>query len=265
MVSGKTWKVRFMLKMEMEKNGQTVHAEDLASKFAIQFFGSELLRYFGIYRKARRAEPTEYVHLELKRMNEDFNYLMDSGDWYHFEFESDRISKKDLRRFRAYDAVTSQAHEVPVITYVVCSAKVKNPMSCLREGINSYRIRIIRLKDQNVEQLFWRLQGKTDAGMRKKDLVPVVLAPLMDGKMSQMERAKQGFALLKKNYPHIDREDMERMQAVLYVISCKFLTQEESLKASFKLLSGMRAEARKGCKNAFKRIYRNGFSDTAFY
>ncbi len=213
-----------------KKNGPQIHAEDLASKFAIQFFSSELLHYFGIHMKAERAAPTEYVHLELKQMSEDFNFLMENGDWYHFEFESDGVTQKDLRRFRSYDAITSQIHEVPVITYVICSAKVKKPLSCLREGINPYRVRIIRLKDRSAEQLFERLKSIPEAQMHKKDLLPVVLVPLMDSKISQSERAMQGFAFLKKSWQHISKEDIRRMQAVLYVLSCKFLTEEEKMR-----------------------------------
>ncbi len=88
---------------------------------------------------------------------------------------------------------------------------------------------MIRLKDWNVERLFGQLQDRPEGRMKKGDLAPVVLAPLMDGEMPQAERARRGFGILKKDYPHIAREDMERMQAVLYVLSCKFLTQEEKM------------------------------------
>lgn len=102
-------------------------------------------------------------------------------------------------------------------------------MSCLREGINPYRVRVIRLKEQNVEAFLEHLRSKPDHRLKKEDLVPIVLMPLMDGKMPQKERARRGFEILKRSYPHVSKEDLERMQAVLYVLSCKFLTEEEKM------------------------------------
>ena len=74
--------------------------EDLAEKYASQYFGRELLDYFGIAKKIRRAAPTEFVRLEVKQMYEDFNFEMEDGEWLHLEFESDRITREDMRRFR---------------------------------------------------------------------------------------------------------------------------------------------------------------------
>ena len=69
-------------------------------KTAAQFFGEELLQYVGVSEKIKRVAPTEIIHLEARKMYQDFLYEMDSGLWYHFEFESDSITKDDLRRFR---------------------------------------------------------------------------------------------------------------------------------------------------------------------
>ena len=102
------------------------HLEDMAMKTAAQYFGEEMLGFFGIPGKVKRAAPTESVHLEARQMYEDFNFEMENGEWYHFEFESDRIQISDLKRFREYEAATSRIYNVPVTTYVICSASVKN-------------------------------------------------------------------------------------------------------------------------------------------
>lgn len=212
---------------EPVRKEKEAHAEDLASKFAIQFFGKELLEYLGIRLKVKKVEPTEFVHLEVRHGYEDFNYLMENGVLYHFEFESDGISMKDMRRFREYDAITGRIHEVPVITHVICSSKVRKPLSCLKEGINTYRIKVIRLKDGNADEIFKKIKNKSREKMTKADLLPMTLSPLMSGTMTQKERTAQGFSLLQETYPNISQDDRRRMQAILYILSCKFLTEEE--------------------------------------
>ncbi|MDC7286250.1 hypothetical protein NXH76_00405 [Blautia schinkii] len=93
-------------------NQEKVYAqlEDAALKAAAQFFSEELFPYFSMEEKPAAILPTEMVHLEVKKMYEDFNFLMKDNSWLHIEFESDRITKKDLRRFREYEAVTSNTY-----------------------------------------------------------------------------------------------------------------------------------------------------------
>ena len=79
--------------------------EDRALKMAVQFFGTELLPLLGVSQKVKGIAPTEQVHLEVKGFFEDFNFEMEDGTWRHFEFESDGITLKDLRRFRSYEAL----------------------------------------------------------------------------------------------------------------------------------------------------------------
>lgn len=211
-----------------EKHSQQIaHHEDLASKFAMQFFGNELLRYLGVREKVREIKPTELIRLEARQMHEDFNFLMEDGTWNHLEFERDSIATEDLRRFREYEAVTSRAHQVPVITYVMCSSDVKEPMTSLTEGINTYRIRLIRLKDRNADAVFEKLRAKAPENVTKDDLVPVVLTPLMDGKLTQLERAKLGIRILNGEYKNVSPEDLKRMQATLYILTDKFLSRKE--------------------------------------
>lgn len=210
-----------------QNQNRIVQGEDLASKFAMQFFATELLQYLGIRVKVRQIMPTELVHLEVKHMYEDFNFQSEDGKWYHVEFESDSLSTDDLRRFRTYEAVTSQTYKVPVITYVLCSSRVKRPMSSLTEGINTYRVRVIRLKEKSADTVFDELKRKRKDEVTKADLVSVVLTPLMKGKIVPVERAKQGIRVLSETYPNVSEEDLKRMQAALFVLADKFLTRTE--------------------------------------
>lgn len=95
-VSGKNWSL---------EGGQPL--EDRALKAAAQFWSEEVFPFLGVEGTVKRMAPTEQVHLEVKDFMEDFNYEMEDGTWRHLEFESDNITKEDLRRFRSYEAITS--------------------------------------------------------------------------------------------------------------------------------------------------------------
>lgn len=198
-------------------------AEDAALKAAAIYFGDILFPYLGINEKPIGIAPTEMVHLEIKKMYEDFNYQMKGNRWYHFEFESTSLTLDDLKRFREYEAVTSRTYEVAVTTFVICSSKVKKPMWFFTEGINTYRVNIIRLKSMKADEVFRNLSEKSAENILKADLVPIMLTPLMDGTIPQKERIRQGFSWLKQTYDNISPIDTQKMQAVLYALAGKVL------------------------------------------
>lgn len=211
---------------ERERNPEEkLHTEDMVFKAAGEFFGEKALKLFGISEKMRRIAPTETIRLDARRMHEDFNMEMENGEWYHFEFESDSIRKKDLRRFREYEASVGNIHQVDVITYVVCTADVKMMMTGYRFGISTYRVRAIRFNRRNADRLFVRLSGK--GRISKKDLLEIVFSPLMGGKMPLKERIRKGFDYLSAQKENVDREECRKMQAMLYMLAVKFLPQEE--------------------------------------
>ena len=90
-------------------------------------------------------------------MYEDFNFQTADGAWLHFEFESDALSLADLKRFREYEATTSRTHEVAVTTCVLCSAGQSSVKNSFHEGVNTYRVKLIRLKRKNADPIFCRL------------------------------------------------------------------------------------------------------------
>ena len=166
------------------------HSEDLALKSAAAYFGAELIHWLGIRERAIRAVPTEMVELETRHMYEDFLYEMENGMYYHFEFESDSISTEDLKRFREYEASTAQIYNAPVITYVICSSGVKKLRDSITEGINTYRVRLIRLKDGNAEATF----PKND--IRKMEAILYIFAvKFLDD--TELESIKEAVAMTK--------------------------------------------------------------------
>lgn len=185
--------------------------EDLTMKMAAQFFAKEMVPYF---------------HITVKQMFEDFNYVMDDGSWSHFEFQSTYHGTVDMKRFREYEAVTERTFDVPVITYVVFTGNIKNPMTSISEGINTYRIIPIVLKNQNADTVIQDIQVKMsgDKNLNRADLLPVLFLPFMDGTVSQKERIKFGIKILKDEMKYcVNLDDAQRMQAVLYAFASKFL------------------------------------------
>ena len=114
--------------------------EDAALKTSMQFFAEELLPYLKIPGKVVGFAPTELVHLELQKLAQDFNLVMEDGTWKHFEFQSTNEGTIGLKRFRSYEALASYQHKVQITTYVLYSGTILNPMTELQEGINTYRV-----------------------------------------------------------------------------------------------------------------------------
>ena len=202
-------------------------AEDLAMKASSVYFKDELIGWLGIKEKALRAASSEIVKLETRHMYEDFLYEMENGSYYHFEFESDSISRKDLKRFREYEASTARIYNAPVVTYVICSSRVRKLRDSITEGINTYRVKIIRLKNKNADSILEQILRKPAENITREDIIPVLLSPLMDGVSKQKERMTRSIQILKKAEDTFSKEDIRNMEAILYVFATKFLSTEE--------------------------------------
>ena len=162
-------------------------------------------------------------------MYQDFNYISTNNLWVHLEFESDSVTREDLRRFREYEAATSRTFQVAVITYVICSSNVRKLMNRLAEGINVYQVNIIRLKDKNADSLISGLEKKQKQGepLGKEDLVPLLLTPLMSGRLNIGDRIIRSIELLQGSRASVTETELEKMYAVLYTLADKFLGVED--------------------------------------
>lgn len=215
---------------EKRKTGSALgpaHCEDLALKAAAAYFGDELMGWLGIREKVSRIAPTELVELETRHMYEDFLYEMENGNWYHFEFESDAISLEDLKRFREYEATTARICRAPVITYVICSSRARELRDSITEGINTYRVRLIRLKDDDADEILRRYSVKPEKNLSREDVIPLLFAPLMGGTSSQRERILQSIQILRRAERNFTETEIRKMEAILYILAVKFLSEEE--------------------------------------
>lgn len=214
--------------LEMAEESSVWQHEDAALKSSMQFFAEELLPYLGIEGNVASFSPTELVRLELKKMNQDFNVVMEDGTWKHFEFQSTNEGLDGLKRFRTYEALASYQHKVEVTTYVLFSGMIKNPMTEYTEGINTYRIEPIIMRDYDGDSLLGELQEKMDCGkkLEKEELIPLALCPLMGGDMPQKERIRTAF-LITSSADAVDPQIVKQMEAVIYAMADKFLSREE--------------------------------------
>lgn len=203
--------------------------EDAVMKTVMQCFKDELLPYFGIREKAVAIAPTEAVYLELKKLLQDFNLVMEDGSWIHFEFQSKNEGLEGLKRFRVYESVTSYQYKVKITTYVLFSGKIQNPMTEFTEGVNTYRIQPIIMTKFNADELMRKLQEKMDAGeeLKKEDLVPLTFCPLMGGDMSQKDRIKKALEFSKKAEEDIPKNEVEKIESVVYAMAEKFFENIE--------------------------------------
>lgn len=216
-----------LLQEKNKRKDGPAQAEDLALKSAAAYFGDELIHWLGIQERALRPAPTEIVELETRHMYEDFLYEMENGMYYHFEFESDSISEEDLKRFREYEASTSRIYNAPVVTYVICSSWVRNLRASITEGINTYRVQPIRLKDENSDKLLSQLSSKTPVTLTQEDVIPLLFSPLMGGRTEQKERILQSMEILRNAETTFTKNDIRKMEAILYIFAVKFLDDTE--------------------------------------
>ena len=111
---------------------------------------------------------------------------------------------------------------------MLCASKAKVPKNHLSQGLYTYRVRVIRLKDYNADKIIRRVEKKQrKRGLRRRELPELLLTPLMEGETPQAERIRKGFEILQRERGNLDNGELIHMQSVLYALMTKFLTPEE--------------------------------------
>ena len=111
---------------------------------------------------------------------------------------------------------------------MICSSNVKQLKSRLTEGYNTFRVKVIRLKDRDADRVIRRLEHRQKKQrLKRSDLLQLLLTPLMGGGMSQQERIARALVLLKEERKYHRREEQISMEAVLYMLAMKFLSEPE--------------------------------------
>lgn len=195
--------------------------EDIIMKRAMDLFAEEGLKFFGINKKVKEVAPTELVVLETKKMYMDYTFLMEDDTYIHFEFQTTDKGKKDLRRFRAYEALLSHQTDRDVVTYVIYSGDIINPISVYESGISTYRIKAISMAEKDGDRVFNTIVEKinNNEGLTKQDIISLTFTPIMGGKVTKTERIIRAIGITK----NINKEYRYDVQSILYAFASKFL------------------------------------------
>ncbi len=165
----------------MNKSTDIKH-EDMIMKKAMDTFAEEGLKFFGIDKKVKDASSTEIVVLEAKNLHMDYTFLMEDDTYIHFEFQTTNKGMDDLRRFRAYESLLSFQTKKEVITYVVYTNNIKNPLSSLKTGISEYNIKVVSMSNKDGDAIIELIENNEN--ITKQDLVSLTFTPIMGGKMN---------------------------------------------------------------------------------
>ena len=200
---------------------KTVNYEDMIMKKAMNVFANEGLKFFGIQGKVKEIAPTEIVVLETKNMFMDYTFLMEDDTYIHIEFQTTNKGKNDLRRFKTYESLLELQTNKDVVTYVVYSGNIKDPISEYNCGINTYKVKNISMANINGDEVFERLKQKirNKEEITKHDLIELTFTPIMGGTLTNDEKIVDAIKILKK----VDNEYSNDVKSMLYAFANKFL------------------------------------------
>ena len=205
----------------MSKNNNEIKHEDLIMKKAMDVFAEEGLKFFGINQKVKDSSSTEIVVLEALNLHMDYTFLMEDDSYIHFEFQTTNKGKKDLRRFRAYEALLSLQKEKDVTTYVVYSNNIKKAMSSLETGISKFNVKSIFMSEKNGDLIFEELEKKINnkEKLTRQELISLAFTPIMGGKLTKAEKIIKSIRIVKSS----DSEYKYDIESMLYAFADKFL------------------------------------------
>ena len=205
----------------MSKNNNEIKHEDLIMKKAMDVFAEEGLKFFGINQKVKDSSSTEIVVLEALNLHMDYTFLMEDDTYIHFEFQTTNKGKKDLRRFRAYEALLSLQKEKDVTTYVVYSNNIKKAISTLETGISKFNVKSIFMYEKNGDLIFEELEKKINnkEKLTKQELISLAFTPIMGGKLTKAEKIIKSIRIVKSS----DSEYKYDIESMLYAFADKFL------------------------------------------
>ncbi|NFO05574.1 hypothetical protein FDB23_16165 [Clostridium botulinum] len=204
---------------------RSTNYEDMIMKRAMDIFAEDGLKFFGIDKKVKDTGSTEIVVLEIKNMFMDYTFLMEDDTYIHFEFQTTNKGVTDLRRFRTYESLLNMQTGKDVVTYVVYSGDIKNPLSGYESGINSYRVNAISMANKDGDKIFNDIIDKMKSGeeLSKQDIIALTFTPIMGGKLSKGDKIVNAIRVVKD----IDKDYRYDVESILYAFANKFLSGKD--------------------------------------
>lgn len=98
-------------------------------------------------------------------------------------------------------------------------------MTELTEGVNTYSVIPIIMRDRNADSILEEFRQKIKCGemLTRHELAILTLCPLMGGEMGQKERILSAFSILQNTKDEKIKEDIQKIEAVIYAMADKFL------------------------------------------
>jgi len=204
---------------------KNIKYEDMIMKRAMDIFAEEGLKFFGIEKKVKEISSTEIVVLEAKNMFMDYTFLMEDNTYIHIEFQTTDKGIADLRRFKAYESLFEFQVNKDIVTYVVYSGDIKDPLNCYKSGINTYNVNTISMANKDGDKVFEEIARKIKNGdkLEKQDLITLTFTPIMGGKLSKSDKILNAIKIVK----NIDTEFKYDIESMLYAFANKFLKGKE--------------------------------------
>ncbi|MBY6809341.1 hypothetical protein [Clostridium botulinum] len=204
---------------------RSTNYEDMIMKRAMDIFAEDGLKFFGIDKKVKDTGSTEIVVLEIKNMFMDYTFLMEDDTYIHFEFQTTNKGVTDLRRFRTYESLLNMQTGKDVVTYVVYSGDIKNPLSGYESGINSYRVNAISMANKDGDKIFNDIIDKMKSGeeLSKQDIIALTFTPIMGGELSKGDKIVNAIRVVKD----INKDYRYDVESILYAFANKFLSGKD--------------------------------------
>ncbi|OCB00094.1 hypothetical protein [Clostridium beijerinckii] len=198
-----------------------INYEDMIMKRAMDIFAEEGLKFFGIDKKVKDTGSTEIVVLEIKNMLMDYTFLMEDDTYIHFEFQTTNKGIEDLRRFRTYESLLNFQTGKDVVTYVVYSGDIKEPINEYKSGINYYKVNAISMANKDGDAIFNDIINKINnkEELSKQDIISLTFTPIMGGKLSKSDKIINAIRVIKD----IDKDYRYDVESILYAFASKFL------------------------------------------
>ncbi len=147
---------------------------------------------------------------------------MEDDTFIHFEFQTTNKGKIDLRRFRAYEALLSHQTGKDVVTYVVYSGNIKNPVNILETGISEFRENSISMASRDGDKIYNDIVEKIKSGIdiTKQDIISLTFTPIMGGNISTVDKILNAIEIVKD----INKDYKYDVESILYAFANKFLS-----------------------------------------
>lgn len=157
--------------------------EDLSFKKSSMEFPNGIKEWLGLNCNITREEPKEVVTTENTQKNMDCVYSTDADYLVHVEFQSTGNNfKKDLRRFKFYNAATEFKYNKEVITYIIYGKKINRREAVLEGSTGVFKPITIFLSEIYIEDILEDIKEKINRGeeLSEKDNVMLSISPSLN-------------------------------------------------------------------------------------